>query len=157
MSVDKNIFNEHVESASFQIGVDEGKWGINDNDNSRSHWPYEYIWIKASPKENCPDKYYFRFELSNYPGQAPTACPWDNTTGMRLESSKWPSGGIVSSVFNPNWNANALYAPCDRMAMPGHDSWKGQHPNLWWKSEFTIVVYLEFLYGLLNSKDYANS
>ncbi len=77
-----------------------------------------------------------------------------------LDYARWPKGpGNVSSVFNPNWpqlnSATALYAPCDRAAMPGHEGWKEQFPCVWWQPEFTIVVYLEFIHSILNKKRYA--
>ena len=79
-------------------------------------------------------------------------------TGERLESSLWPKGrNFVSNTFNPGWNPNALYTPCDRAAMAGHDGWKTQFPELWWQPHFKITVYLHFLHRLLNSKDYVNS
>jgi len=68
-----------------------------------------------------------------------------------------PKGlGNVTKVFNPEWNNGvALYAPCDRMAMPGHESWKPQFPNVWWQPGFTIVVYLDFVHSCLNRRKYA--
>ncbi len=64
----------------------------------------------------------------------------------------WPKGpGNISAVFNPNWNGGiALYAPCDRAAMAGHDAWKVKFPGWWWQSDFTIVKYLEFVHKCVN-------
>ncbi len=154
MSIDENLFDTHINESWFQIGVDSGKWGIHSVD-----WPVAVIWVKAKPKINQPEKYYFRFELTNYPQQAPTACPWDINTKQKLEHNGWPKGaGFVSSVFNPGWNGGiALYAPCDRIAMAGHDQWKTQYPDLWWNSDMKITKYLVYIYTLLNSSDYEKS
>ncbi|HEV2480601.1 MAG TPA: hypothetical protein VGS79_13085, partial [Puia sp.] len=92
------------------------------------------------------------------PAAAPTACPWDITTNRRLENAQWPHGPkLVTPTFNYGWNANALYAPCDRVAMVGHAQWQTQYPDLWWQPTFKITVYLHFLHQLLHSSDYARS
>jgi hypothetical protein len=156
MKPDNAMFDLHMKQADFQIGIDEGMWGIANENSCYSEWPYIYIWIKAKEKPNSPERYFFRFDLSNYPSSAPTACPWDFEGKCRLESNKWPRGSrFVSNTFNPTWNQTALYAPCDRIAMAGHEGWKDQFPELWWQASFKITVYLNFLFRLLNSSDYA--
>ncbi|MCC7302470.1 MAG: hypothetical protein IT233_07505 [Bacteroidia bacterium] len=158
MRPDLQLFNTHVEEAEFQIGVDNGMWGIVDDNPQRPTWPYVIIWVQASPKPNAPNMYYFRFELSGYSASAPTACPWDIDGNQRLPDNLWPKGNkFVSSVFRPSWNPNALYAPCDRLAMGGHGDWQARHPELWWQPTFKIDKYLHFLHRLLNSADYVNS
>jgi hypothetical protein len=158
MSPDTLLFQSHTQKASFQECVDQGMWGIEPGYDKFQHWPIVLIWIQALPKPNGPQRYYFRFDLQGYPASAPTACPWNNNTNTRLENALWPTGKcLVSKTFNYNWNSNALYTPCDRVAMIGHDVWKTQFPELWWQSDFTISTYLHFLHGLLNSSDYAKS
>jgi hypothetical protein len=157
MSPDLQLFHKHVEEAEFQIGIDKDMWGLADNNPQHPTWPYIIIWIKAAVKPNAPDKYYFRFELSGYSASAPTACPWDINTNQRLPDHLWPRGNkFVSTVFKLG-NQPALYAPCDRMAMPGHGDWQTKHPDLWWKPTFKIDKYLHYVHGLLNSTDYVNS
>lgn len=154
------LFNKHVNEAGFQIGVDKGMWGIVDDDSELPTWPFVFIWIKTAEKQNCPDKYTFRFDLTSYPASAPTACPWDIEKKAVLAEGLWPKGNvIITSVFKPSWKPNglyALYAPCDRLAMAGHDQWKQQHKDLWWKPSFKIEKYLHYVHRLLNSSDYAN-
>jgi hypothetical protein len=155
---DAAMFQQHINEADFQLGIDNGSWGFLNSDEPLAGWPNVTIWVKAAKKANWPDKYYFSFELSGYPGQAATACPWNAETNARLDNSLWPRGNrFVSHTFNFGWNANALYAPCDRLAMQGHDGWREQFPELWWQPDFTITVYLNFIYHLLNSSDYAKS
>lgn len=158
MRPDTAIFHQHITDTEFLAAVDSGMWGIKDEDHQYCTWPVVLIWVQAAPKNSRPDKYYFRFDLSGYPSSAPTACPWNISTNTRLENNQWPRGRkFVSNTFNYGWNPNALYAPCDRIAMQGHDAWRIQFPELWWQSSFKINVYLNFLHRLLNSSDYANS
>lgn len=159
MKPDLQLFLEHIQDAPFLLGVDEDRWGIHDEENIEDNWPYIILWIKAPKKKGCPEKYYFRFDLSGYSSQAPTACPWEIEENKKLDSSKWPKGSkLVSSVFNPGWNnGDALYCPCDRKALKGHDRWKNQYPELWWRSDDTIVKYLTFVHGILNSGDYVRA
>jgi hypothetical protein len=156
MRPDTAIFHQHVNDADFQVGVDNGMWSICNENSNYPTWPIVIIWVKAAEKKDCPDKYHFRFDLSGYPSVAPAACPWNNTTNARLENNQWPRGRkFVNNTFNYGWNPNALYAPCDRIAMAGHDTWRTQFPDLWWQPSFKITVYLNFLFRLLNSSDYA--
>ena len=157
MSVDKGMFKKHVSEAPFQNGVDKGRWEILSKEDF-PEWPKVVIRIKARAKKENPDFFSFRFDLSGYPSIAPTCCIWDEENNVILENSKWPKGPTyVSKVFNSGWKREALYCPCDRIAMEGHDNWKADHPHLYWRSDFTIVKYLQFIYDLLNSDDYANA
>lgn len=158
MKPDAAIFLQHLHEAEFQAGSDRGNWGIYGDGAGLPDWPVVIIWVKASPKPGKPDRFYFRFELLGYPASAPTACPWEVATNARLRNEHWPKGPkLVTPTFNYGWNANALYAPCDRVAMVGHDGWRTQFPELWWQSTFNITVYLHFLYQLLHSSDYEKS
>lgn len=153
---DELLFIRHLNGGSFMAGVDRGDWGVVDP-TGVSTWPIVFLWISAASKNGCPDRYSFRFDLAGYPAKAPTAQPWDEKLGMPLPATQWPKGkGNVQCVFNPGWNASALYAPCDRRAMDGHDAWREVHPTLWWKPEFTIVKYVSFVHKLLHSEDYVN-
>lgn len=156
MTPDIQLFNKHVEEPGFQIGVDKAMWGIIEDDEQRPTWPFVIIWISAAEKEDCPDRFYFRFNLDKYPAQAPTAYPWDIVKKQKLENKSWPCGGsIVSSVFKTG--AESLYLPCDRVAMIQHENWKQEHKNLWWQPHFKITVYLNFVYNLLNSTAYVKN
>lgn len=158
MRPDTAIFNQHVNDADFQSGVDAGMWGIQDHDPGYPSWPLVTMWVQAAPKPGAPDKFYFRFDLNGYSATAPTACPWEPSGNTRLNNAMWPKGSqFVSKTFNHSWKPNALYAPCDRIAMEGHEAWRTEFPELWWQPTFKITVYLNFLHRLLNSADYAKS
>lgn len=161
MRVDKEAFKKHLELSSFIYGEQKGKWAVL-GDPEWPDWPKVLIWVKAAVKPNGPSGFYFRFDLTNYPAIAPTACPWDKEKNERLEFEIWPAGPkFVSSVFRrAGWaGGNALYAPCDRLGdLSGHPAWKQQHPEYFWNKETsTIITYLNFLNAMLNSNDYASS
>lgn len=157
MRPDTSLFFAHLSGSEFQAGVDRGQWGIS-TEAIEASWPFVIIWIDAAAKTGCQRRYYFKFDLGGYPSAAPTACPWDDSTNTRLANSLWPKGSkFVSKTFNFSWNPNALYAPCDRVAMVGHEIWKTQFPEFWWQPTFQITVYLNFLHHLLHSSDYVKA
>jgi hypothetical protein len=156
VSVDKAMLIKHLSEAKFQIGLDKVSWEIASLTDFPD-WPYVIIRIRAKRKVDCPDMYSFRFNLTNYPSIAPTCMIWDEAKEEILEDSNWPKGArYVSSVFNPGWRKDALYCPLDRVALEGHETWKENLPEYYWRAGFTIVNYLQFIYDLLNSDDYAN-
>src|SRR5882724_11972204 len=151
MGPDEAMFRQHLEDDAFLAGVARGKWKLHGGVEAIA-WPNLVFWMRSSERYT-PDKGVFlQFDLQNYPQQAPTSCPWDAEKNVRLDPGRWPKGpGNVSRVFKPGWNgAAALYAPCDRLAMPQHEGWIIQHPRWWWKSSFTFLRYLEFVYECLN-------
>jgi site-specific DNA recombinase len=90
---------------------------------------------------------------------------WTARGGKRRGGALWNKTYVHGTLSNHRylgevmhqgkaWRRSALYAPCDRAAMIGHDQWREVHRGLWWEPTFTIVVYLRFLRRLLNSKDY---
>jgi hypothetical protein len=155
MGPDERLFRQHLEGAPYLIGVEEGRWG--GEESSPLLWPHIVFWVQALVKPGCPDRYHLKFELSNYPKQAPTAMPWDFEKSTQLAVDKWPRGGrFVSDVFKHGWKKDALYAPCDRLAIEGHPAWPQEHPADFWRPKHTICNYLEYIYRLLNSKEYLN-
>ena len=151
MNPDERLFKAHLEEAAFQSGVDAGKWGLHGDVNSIV-WPNATLWVAADKEVYTPGKIFLHFELTNYPTAAPTACPWNIETNQRLEDAAWPKlTGKFHLVFRHNWQIRtALYAPCDRLTIPGHGHWETQFPMWWWKSNFTIVKYLAFVHQCLN-------
>ena len=118
-------------------------------------WPLALIAVTAAPRDSAPSEYVLRFDLAGYPETAPTATPWNLTTGDMLEPALRPKGGRVGHVFRTDWeNGRALYAPFDRVAMNGHSSWKKQHPRRAWDSSKDLAWLLQILHGMLNNDDY---
>lgn len=143
---DERAFRSHVERPDFQIRVIKGHWRL-----LRIVWPHADIAIMARDET----EWGFRFLLDGYPAQLPNARPCDIATGDPLAGSLWPRGsGRLAAVFNPNWNVGALYVPCDRLALPGHDQWITQMPELLWPPARGIIHYLEIIHDLLSSSAY---
>lgn len=150
MEPDEALFRAHSREAAFQSGVDRGRWGFAESDPP-AEWPYQLIWIESAKQFVPSGRLTLRFTLDEYPVKAPTAAPWNQSKQQALLPNEWPkSEGNVSKVFNPGWNSSALYAPCDRIAMQGHDAWKTAQAYWWWTDEKTIVLYLEFVHRCLN-------
>ena len=152
MTPDECLFRTHLEEVSFFSGVDRRRWDLA-GDIQAIKWPCPIFWVQAAPRLMPDGRIFLKFNLENYPQIAPTSCPWDITQDCKLPHTSWPKGsGNVSAVFNPAWNGGtALYAPCDRIAMQGHEPWQNIFPQWWWRSNFTIVKYLEFVHQCLNS------
>ncbi len=151
MTPDERVFRDHLVGGPFRSGEVRGKWRL-----IAISWPHTVIGVRATARTDGPDEYALRFDLTNYPVDAPTAEPWDAEHDVRLPASAWPGGcSRVSQAFRPDWmQGQCLYIPCDRRSIAGHDIWATQHPNLSWKPTSDITLYLEAVYELLNSSDY---
>jgi len=151
MGPDERTFRAHLEQGPFQNGVDRGRWRLVSID-----WPHAVITVNAAERTGAPDEYGFRFELSNYPSQSPTAQPWDADIDVVLPAARWPGGvNRVQYAFNGYKDGTCLYLPCDRNALDeGHAVWRTQHPEMIWTTKTDITHYLRIIYDLLQSKDY---
>jgi hypothetical protein len=146
---DERTFRAHLDRASFQAGVDRGRWRVLSID-----WPHATVTVSAAPRPDSPDEFYLRLELTGYPQQAPMVTPWDPITGDILAADKRPRGEIVSFVFRSDWeNGRALYTPYDRIGL-GHGNWAAEHPGHAWNGSRDITFVLGHVHRLLNSDDY---
>lgn len=150
MLPDERTFRSHIDAGPFQSGVDRGDWRLVSID-----WPHAVIAVAAPVRSDAPTEIALLFELSEYPQQLPTAQPWDVAAKVPLAPALWPTGGQASEVFNPDWNKGALYIPCDRIALQGHDAWVNQHPGHLWNPSRDITHYLRVVRNALNSPGYA--
>jgi len=147
---DERVFRYHLEQGAFKSGVAKGKWRLIKVD-----WPNVLIAVSAAKREGAPDEFVFRFNLPGYPTSLPNAQPWSLEENSGLPAARWPTGrNRVPAAFNPSWNSAALYLPCDRLAIGGHEGWLLAHPHLAWSSSDDITKYLNIIYELLNSEDY---
>jgi hypothetical protein len=152
MRPDESTFRAHLEAGPFQSGVDRGRWRLVS-----IGWPHAVIAVSAAERDGAPGEYAFRFELTNYPTQLPTARPWDPATDAPLAVASWPGGtDRVQYAFNPGYKGGTcLYLPCDRESFDaGHQAWRTQHPEMIWTASRDITHYLRIIHDLLRSKDY---
>jgi hypothetical protein len=147
---DERVLRAHLAGGEFRLGVAEKRWRLISLTR-----PYVMIAVSAAVRDGAPDEYVFRFEFSNYPHEALTACPWDLDAKNIPLPTKWP-GGVdrVEKAFNPGWRQDALYLPCDRIARMAHDQWVTEHPEYLWSADKEITFYLEIIYDYLHSRHY---
>lgn len=151
MRPDENAFRADVSRAEFRLGEVEGRWRL-----ITIAWPHAIIAVTAADGREVV----LRFQCSGFPATLPTAGPWDVERNAPLAHDRWPKskGGRLGSVFNPGWKqGTALYLPCDREAIEGHDGWRTQMPSKIWRPADGIVQYLELVHELLNSRDYVRA
>jgi hypothetical protein len=149
MTPDARAFEADVKSAVFRLGETDGRWRL-----LRTTWPTAVIAVTARDGR----QFVLRFDLTGFPDTPPTARPWDAEKDTPLPFDRWPRsrGGRLGAVFNPGWKSgSALYLPCDREAIAGHDNWRTEMPSKIWRPSLGITQYLELVHELLNSRDYA--
>lgn len=149
MGPDEAAFRADVAKATFVLGQAEGRWVL-----LQITWPAALISVRAK------DGRYFcmRFEVSGYPQTPPTGRLWDAKSDAPLAFNKWPNhnGGRLAAVFRKDWKGgSALYLPCDRESIAGHDNWRVEMPSKIWSPSVGITHYLELVHELLNCRDYS--
>lgn len=156
MRPDLISFNKHIADPSFQLGVEQSKWGILNNSDERPEWPFVLIWIAAAERNKAADRYYFKFDLGNYPAVAPNIGLWKPETNTSLPALERPKGsGNVSMIFRSNWlDGSHLYAPYERTALQTHPDWPSAYPDLMWKPTDKIHKIVNDLHINLNSTEY---
>lgn len=148
MAPDERALRADVARPAFRAGIADERWRLLD-----IKWPYAFIAIMAKDGR----EYVLRFNCAGFPTTPPTAGPWDMEQNAVLAQDLWPRsrGGRLGAVFNPGWKGGtALYLPCDREAIPGHDGWHTQMPSKIWRPSAGIVHYMELVHELLNCSDY---
>jgi hypothetical protein len=149
LSPDEQALRADLRKAAFRLGVADGRWRAGE-----IVWPFVPIAITARDGR----AYGLRFRCDGFPQSPPTAQPWDLEGGRPLPFDRWPrsQGGRLGAVFRPDWkNGTALYLPCDRESIAGHDAWRVQTPSKIWRPVDGLVQYLELVHELLNCRDYA--
>lgn len=148
MAPDEMSLRADLTSAHFLSGEDRGRWEFK-----KLEWPHLYVSVTARDGRT----FALRLNCCGFPSQPPTGTFWDLAANTRLPFNHWPTGGErISLAFKPSWkDGNALYIPCDRESIAGHDNWVSQYPQLIWRPAKGITHYLEVVHGLLQSRDYA--
>lgn len=147
MAPDEQALRADISSGRFLAGEARARWRLLS-----IAWPTVQIAVAARDRH----EYVLRFDCSGYPQSPPTARLWDASRDAPLEVALWPQGGgRITAVFNPGWKSGiALYLPCDRTAIEGHDNWRTEHPSKIWNPTKGITQYLEIVHELLQSRDY---
>lgn len=146
---DERALQADLAKPAFRLGEVDGRWKLRG-----VIWPHVLVGVVAQDGA----EFVLRLNCAGYPGSPPTGGPWDMVRNAVLESSRWPrsQGGRVSAVFNPSWKGGtALYLPCDRESLVGHDNWRVEMPAKIWRPADGIVQYLELVHELLNCSDYS--
>jgi hypothetical protein len=149
MPPDEKALRADVAKAAFRLGAVDARWRL-----LRIAWPHVFIAVTAKDGR----EFSLRFECGNYPATPPTAGPWDMERNAILAPDLWPRshGGRLGAVFRQDWKAGtALYLPCDRVSIVGHENWRTEMPSKIWRPSVGLVHYLEIVHELLNCKDYA--
>lgn len=148
MAPDERALQADLAKPAFRLGTVDQRWRLVE-----VAWPF--VLVAVSAKDGC--EYVLRLNCAGYPQAPPTGGPWDTVRNAVLAVDKWPQskGGRVGAVFNPGWkDGTALYLPCDRESLAGHDNWRAEMPSKIWRPADGIVQYLELVYELLHSRDY---
>jgi hypothetical protein len=147
MAPDEKALRADLESGRFLAGETKRRWRLVS-----VNWPAVQIAVTARDEH----EYVLRFDCSGYPQNPPTAQLWDSIRNAPLELALWPKGsGRIAAVFRSDWKGGvALYLPCDRTAIEGHDGWRTEHPSKIWNPSRGITQYLGIVHELLQSRDY---
>jgi hypothetical protein len=147
---DERAFRADVAKAAFRVGEVDGRWRLVN-----VIWPVALIGITAKDGR----EYVLRFDCSGYPVAPPTARLWDANRGAPLLPEFWPrnQGGRLGAVFRQDWkDGSALYLPCDRTSIDGHENWRTEMPSKIWRPSTGVIQYLELVHELLHCRDYAS-
>ena len=146
---DERALRADLAKPAFQLGEREGRWRLVD-----VNWPFAFIGVTA--KDGT--EFILRLNCHDYPQTPPTGGPWDIARNAVLAFDRWPrtSGGRVGAVFNTGWKGGtALYLPCDRESITGHENWRNEMPSKIWRPADGIIQYLELVRELLHCRDYS--
>jgi hypothetical protein len=150
MAPDELSLRADLASARFLSGEDRNRWVFK-----QLNWPLLFVDVVARDSRT----FTLCLNCSGYPAVPPTGTFWDLSTNSRLPFNKWPQGGErIQLAFKPTWkDGNALYIPCDRESIVGHDGWVSQYPQLIWDQAIGISHYLMVVHDLLHSRDYVST
>lgn len=147
MAPDEKSLCADLASARFLSGEDRNRWAFK-----QLKWPLLFVDVVARDSRT----FTLRLDCSGYPSMPPTGTFWDLVTNSQLPFNRWPQGDErIRLAFKPEWKGgNALYIPCDRESIIGHDVWVSQYPQLIWNPAKGISHYLEIVHNLLQSHNY---
>jgi hypothetical protein len=149
MAPDERALRGDVAKAVYRLAEAEGRWRIVN-----IAWPHVFVSVTA--KDGVAHD--LRLNCAGYPQSPPTGGPWDVERNTILAFDRWPrgSGGRMSAVFRTDWkDGSALYLPCDRQSITGHENWCHETPSKIWRPALGLAQYLELVHELLHCRDYS--
>lgn len=81
----QNAVAVDLASARFRAGVGRGQW-------KQVSYAFPVLVVAAIEPDGKTSEYYFRFELSGFPGTAPEVTIWDPATNALVAADKRPKG-----------------------------------------------------------------
>lgn len=135
---------EELGSADFLAGVEKRRWRI-----IRHAFPLLDIGITSTEPDGTLSEYVMRFELTNYPAQAPMVRIWDVDSDGPLPRERRPEGNSRVALAFQHWGDDTVYRPWDRQTGP-HNSNAANLPHLSWRPDRDLKFVLEDLHGILN-------
>jgi hypothetical protein len=137
--------NADLASARFRVGEKRGHWR-----KITYEFPILVVGVSAVEPDGTLSEYFFRFDLSGFPGTAPEVKIWDCETGAALSPAKRPKGSHRVAEAFKTWGNDTVYRPWDREGGQ-HNNWATTHPELAWHSKRELTFILGDLHGLLTS------
>jgi hypothetical protein len=132
-------------STRFRAGARRGHWR-----KVSYEFPVLLMAVAATEPDGAASEYFFRFELTGFPGAAPEVMLWDVAATTLLAPNKHPKGTQrVTEAFKA-WGKGSIYRPWDRHGSK-HNNWSTTHPELAWHPKRDLTFILEDLHGLLTS------
>jgi hypothetical protein len=143
---DPAIERVHADLAdpSFMAGLIRQNWRV-----AHEELPLLLIELHSTEPDGSQTWYGFRFELSNYPGQAPDVRIWDIGANQPLPVPNRPKGNAPVEKAFQQWQPDVVYRPWERSARD-HNNFHTSFPHLAWHSDRKLSFILEDLSELLN-------
>jgi hypothetical protein len=135
---------EELGGPDFLTGVGKGRWRV-----VRHTFPLLDIAIAATEPDGTASEYVMRFELTNYPAQAPMVRIWDVGSNGPLPRERRPQGNPKVALAFQQWGDDTVYRPWDRRTGP-HNFNAANLPHLAWRPDRDLMFMLEDLNGILN-------
>jgi hypothetical protein len=137
-------------AARFLAGCKRGPWR-----QISCAFPLLVVAVAAVEPDGSSGEYWFKFELSGFPGTAPEVRIWDPKTSGPLDPEKRPRGSNRITEAFKHWGNGTIYRPWDRQGGT-HNNWVTTHPSLAWNPKRDLTFILEDLHGLLTSNAVAH-
>lgn len=137
----------HLQGGAFLLGEEKRRWKLRCVD-----WPHVFVDVCARSGE----MFTLKLRCDGYPSLAPTGAFWDAANQSTLPPLNWPrAGSHRGQALRSDWqNGHALYIPCDRQSITGHDQWTQLYPAWLWCPRTGLTRYLDVVWQLLNGDDY---